>query len=160
MTRSLETTRRRVDPRFSSSVRYRSRTSMNVSPISSRPRSRITTTEPRASSSPSAAAPEAQRSRRTPPVRLEHHDGVRRKARGFALADRPSVEFELASRRRLDCCPTNSMIASPTPTSTAYCSGMMIVSTNVIAITAVCTVPVRITERMRAGLIVWSPRSR
>ena len=48
---------------------------------------------------------------------------------------------------------------SATAASTAYCSGMTIVSANVMTRTTFCTVPVPHTDRRFSGLMVRMPMS-
>ena len=133
------------------------RTSMNVVPRSERPRSRRITTEPRRDRSPTAgsAASKTGAARRR---------GCRRAAarRPRSAAARPvGRSRSRAPRRRrpgarivtrFDCRTTCRTTDSPTPTRTAYCSGISIVSANVTTSTAFWTVPVRHTECRSAGL--------
>ena len=58
---------------------------------------------------------------------------------------------------RLDWRPTQRMIEMPTPTSTAYCSGMIIVRTSVVNSTMAWIGPVRTIDSTWAGLMVCAP---
>ena len=69
-----------------------------------------------------------------------------------------------SSRQRLmviwfDCRTTCKITDRPTPASTAYCSGMIIVSAKLAASTAFCTVLVFHTDRRSSGLMVRKPTS-
>ncbi len=78
-------------------------------------------------------------------------------AGGAVSRIRPSTSCSCRIRSRLDCRTTCRTIDSPTPTSTAYCSGTISVSTNVVAMTVSWTAPVRATESTCRGRTAPAP---
>ncbi len=79
-------------------------------------------------------------------------------AGGSVSRTRPSSSNTIRFISRLfDSWTTYSKIANATPTSTANCSGISIVSANVMAMTVDWSTPVFATDWIRAGLIAANP---